>query len=74
MCTAYQVQVVLLIEVLYDDFAEGVGHAAIVLAPVDYVLFRISRIRPQQITEQSTIWDICRAQNFVNLLKVIEFG
>ena len=68
-----QVQIVLVIKVLDDNFSEGVRDAPVILAPVYHVFFRVSGIGPQQITQESTIRHICRSQNLVNLLQIVKF-
>lgn len=44
MSAAYEINVVLLIEVLDNNFAECVRDTAVILAPVDHVLFGVSWI------------------------------
>lgn len=74
VCAAYQVQVVLLIEVLHDYFAERVGNSAVILAPINDVLLGVRRIRPEQVAEESAIGHVGWPQYLVDLLQIIELG
>jgi len=52
---AYQVEVVFVKELGNNLCSEGEGHTAIVLPPTHSVLVRV---RPEQVTQQSLVWDV----------------
>ena len=72
MSSANQVDVVLLIEILDNNFAKGVRNSAIVFTPINYIFFWVCRIRPQQIAKKTRIRHIGWPQNLINLLKIIK--
>jgi len=70
MCAANQIDVVLLIELANDRFAESEAHAAVVVA----VCIRATlRIRPEQVAKESLIGHISRSHNVFYLIQVFEF-
>jgi len=65
VCTADQVQVVL-VEKLGDDFGtERERHAAVVLTPTHRLLVRVG---PQQVTQQTLVWHVGRTHDTPDLL------
>ena len=55
MCTTDQIHIVFLQEARHDIWTEGEGDTTIVLTPAGDILVGI---RPQQIAEQTTVWDL----------------
>ena len=47
MRSADQVDVVLLIEVLHNDFSKSVRNSSVILAPVDYIFFWVCGVTPK---------------------------
>jgi len=69
---ANQINVILLVEVLHDNFAERVTHTSVVFAPVDDVFLGVSRITPQEVAEQTTVRYVGGSEDLVNLLQVVQ--
>lgn len=74
MGAAYQIDVVLLIEVFDDNFAEGVGDTTVIFAPVDHVLLGIGWVGPQEVAEKPAIWHVRRSQNLIDLMELVQLG
>lgn len=74
MGAAYQIDVVLLIEVFDDNFAEGVGDTTVIFAPVDHVLLGIGWVGPQEVAEKPAIWHVRRSQNLIDLVELVQLG
>ena len=74
MSPADKIKVILLVKVFNDDLSESVRDASVILSPVNNIFLGIGRVRPKQVTEKSTIWNISRPKNLVNLLQVIQLG
>ncbi len=71
MCTADQVEVVFLQENADDIGTEGVAHSPFVVAPALDVDFRV---RPQQVAEESLVWDVGGPDDASDLVEAVEFG
>ena len=72
VCSAYEIDVIFLVEILHDNFSEGIWHTSVVFAPVNHIFFGVCRIAPQQVAEKSTVRHVSRSQNLVYLLEIIE--
>lgn len=71
MCATYQVEVVLLEEVLHDVLPENKRNPPVVLGPARNVFLWV---RPDQIAEQPLVGDLHWADDFVDLVEALEVG
>ena len=74
MCSAYQIDIILLVEVFDNYLAECVRDASVVLAPVNDVFFGVGGITPQKIAQQAAIWHVGGSQNLIDLLQIVQLG
>ena len=70
MCSANQVDFVLVVELAHDVFAKGEADSAIIVTPVGHFFVGV---RPKQVTKQARVWhvrwphDVIDGQDFVQL-------
>merc|ERR1719474_8195 len=69
MGSAYEVQVVAVEELADHVSSEGKAHAPIVLTPALNILVRI---RPEEITQQPCVGDVCRSHDPSDLLHALQ--
>jgi hypothetical protein len=60
---ADQVDVVSIVELLHDVFAEREAHSAIVLAPVGHFLVGIG---PKKVAQKACVWHVCWTHDIVD--------
>lgn len=65
MGPADEIQVVFVEELGYHFSSKREGHAPVVLTPAQHILIWI---RPQQITQETLIWNICGSHDSSDLL------
>lgn len=69
MGSADQIYVVLLVEGWYYFLTKSEGDTSVVFTPTLYIFVRVW---PKEITEKTSVWDVCRSHNSLDLLETAQ--
>lgn len=69
MCAANQIKVMLSEEFRHDLGTKSVTYTTIIISPRSYILIGI---RPEQIAQQSLVWNVSRSGYSPNLIHVMK--
>lgn len=69
MCSANQVQLVTLVELLDHVVTKNVAHSSVVVSPTLDVVFRI---RPKEVAKKACVWDFLWSMLLVDYLEVVQ--